>query len=404
MSKTLLAVLLSSCTTLGTSTNHTPALDSGTDTAGRPPRPGPMHLERIPAPDCSVDADALADCVPGVAALADGLPYPDVGLALVSASAGAEVVVCPGRYGGGLDVTEHTLRAADPTPDATVFDGEGERRAVVTATDAVLHGITVRGGGAWENAAVDTLGEVTLRCATLTGNTGGAVSAAGPLRIHGTTLTGNTNDDGPAAISAMRGLDLQHSRIADNGAPGVGSITDIYADLGLLVADSVFEHNTSRSSALSVHDPGAASVVATRFEANVGEDTAALDLVTGRTVPTVDLTGSSFLGNQGRAAVRAAFTDGGTVLLDGTSFLDTSGAALSAVPGLWDQFPDLELEPMPTTFSGAGVTFARNAAARGAIELTEAGAFTCGGSCTFDANTPCDVWRVTGACEPAPAP
>lgn len=355
------------------------------ETAGAPMSPAPVEADR-----CEPQPSALAPCRAGVAAWSGDTSWTTLADALALAPPGAEVVVCPGVHAGGVTVADRVLRAADPTPDATVVDGAGAEGPVVTVSDATLHGFTVRGGT--RAPGVVATGEVTLRCATLTEHTAGALWATGPLHVHDSLVSHNTSEVGAAGLTAGCGLELQHTVVSDNHGL-VGNL--VASAAGLFLWDSAFTDNSGDEiGALEVRDFAGGEVLGSTFRGNRGAITSALDLGGDATGFETTLEGSTFVGNDGQATVRAHFEGDAVVWLRGVVCEDNDGDCVSTLPPEWvhDPSPEVVDTPWATELLGVDDTrFVGNRAVNGVLSYRRQEGVG-GGAGEWSDNAPCDLF------------
>lgn len=353
------------------------------ETAGAPMSPAPVEADR-----CEPQPSALAPCRAGVAAWSGDTSWTTLAEALALAPPGAEVVVCPGVHAGGVTVADRVLRAADPTPDATVVDGAGADGPVVTVSDGTVHGVTVR--GATTATGVVATGEVTLRCATLTDHAAGALAASGPLHVHDSVVSHNTSEVGAAGLTAGCGLDLQRTRVSDNHGL-VGNL--VVAAAGLYVLDGQFTDNSGDEiGALEVRDLAGGEVLGTTFRGNRAAITSALDLSGAEA--TVSLDGSRFVENESHATVRARFDGDSVVWLWGLVCEDNDGDCVSTLPPEWvhDPSPEVVDTPWVTELLGVDDTrFVGNRAVNGVLSYRRQEGVG-GGAGEWSDNAPCDLF------------
>lgn len=180
-----------------------------------------------------IDAPAVALCqATGAAGLVAGVDFATLDDAVAAAPVGGEVVVCPGTYSGPLVLSAPiTVRAADPTPNATVLTGNGVTRALEALETVHLSGLTLFrgyhrtfGGGAYIQGP-----QSELDCMTVAYNHVDRQGAGG----------GGVGVVGDEVI-------VRNSTFVENHAFYEGGALDILGDGVSSVIDSAFYRNTSR--------------------------------------------------------------------------------------------------------------------------------------------------------------
>ncbi len=287
--------------TSGAATASSPAT---TVTAAAPESCDELAVPAVPAPCGSApDPVAVADCAAGYAALHLGLGYPTVAAGIAASAPGEVVVVCPGTWPGPVVVDrEIVLEAADPSPGATVIDGQGASRGVEVLASATVRGLTVREGpGSLEPSAVLVeADEVVLECLTLEDNRGGAVAARGrDLTVRTSTFVRNHAPTEGAALKASSGLVVEDCVFSENAAGFEGGA--IVARGDVTIVRSAFERNSAEVEGGAVAwgdwDPASLEIVDSTFACNVaGAQGGAVD-VGARSDDGVVVRGSTFAGN-----------------------------------------------------------------------------------------------------------
>ncbi|RMH38510.1 MAG: hypothetical protein D6689_19430 [Deltaproteobacteria bacterium] len=214
--------------------------------------------------------------------------YTTIGEALLDTPTGATIVVKPGVYReSNLTLRHRVLTAENPEdPSAVTIDAEGNGFVFRTVANAVIRGVTIRGGSApldaGGGARIEGPGATTFQRVVFEGNhsgrTGGALHVVGgAVFIDDCVFRDNTADRGGGAMSdsASSRLVITRSRFENNrvvfptsfafgGAVAAGATIEIFDTefIGNSVATGGFDNGGA------LHLPGAATIVRSTFTGN----------------------------------------------------------------------------------------------------------------------------------------
>ncbi len=240
--------------------------------------------------------------------------------AIDAASDGGEVLICPGVYNVELHLSGKQLRIGSATAsadDVALVGLPNELTLNVTDSDGL------------------TLSNLTFRDATHNGGIGGAILASNtPLEIEQSVFQDNRSRGSGGAIY-IRSLDtqtrtslriinstfLQNSALASSSSAGGGAIIFLSERNGSLleILNSTFDANTAHSaSGIQASARGGAIFYQGGRTSNGGSS-----------LDEIRISGSTFSSNEatgpvvrvGGGAIHA-LTFGGTMTIDGTSFVD----------------------------------------------------------------------------------
>lgn len=241
-------------------------------------------------------------CVGNEAAWLDGQPYNTVSDAIVAASQGGWIWVCPGVHevDHGLTYTgELVIASATDDPTTTKLTG-GNLHGILSLTDAGPSRLTLR----------------ALDLADGNGPFGGAISVIGTaeLVIERCSFTSNSSPDAGGAIhfNSKGRLEVRESTFVDNVSQDSGGAIQLYGTL--LLEDSHFEGNEARWDGGAVHaslpwfnNRNDVQIARTNFRDNRAYNGGALQLDVGPGV--LELVDVGFLNNTAE--------DAGAALLEG---------------------------------------------------------------------------------------
>lgn len=198
---------------------------------------------------------ALAQCAPGVAAVASGAAFPTISSALGTSA--AVVYVCPGTWDEHLaPEDEVTLASASGDPADTVLTGGGQHRIITSAEPLTVVGLTfVDGHDGYDGGAISS-GPITVSCSVFQDNVadyeGGALQIRGDATIQRTVFFGNYADYEGGAISwgdwDPFSLQIEDSLFEQNEADYEGGAIEIgtWADTDQIeILGTTFRENAS---------------------------------------------------------------------------------------------------------------------------------------------------------------
>jgi hypothetical protein len=188
-------------------------------------------------------APSLAAAAPPLQVCPSGCTYSTIADALTAATSGATIVVAPGTYAGGLDITKNvsllgagaaatTISGGTPIP----LVGETPVVSVEPGVTATISGFTITGDTQGQQVGgISNRGALTLRGSTVSGNsaggTGGILNTAGAtLTLASSTVSGNTGGSLAGGITSEEGatLTLASSTVSGNaGGAAAGGILNL---------------------------------------------------------------------------------------------------------------------------------------------------------------------------------
>lgn len=225
------------------------------------------------APDLCGD-DRVTDCDrtsdDGLVTV-DGLTgFDDLALALASASAGSELLVCPGIYVGSFVATEPVVLRSLAGADLTVLDGDRSGTTLSVPGGSTVVGLTLRNGDALEAGGMQLTspGSLTLEACTIThndANVGGGL-VIGPdsvATLTDTLVTDNTsyNRGGGIVVEsgstvALVGSSAVRRNAVANGSGGGVSLVDATLSGGEVSENSSETADLAWDSCMGFHGGG----------------------------------------------------------------------------------------------------------------------------------------------------
>ncbi|HMV68944.1 MAG TPA: hypothetical protein PKA64_18995 [Myxococcota bacterium] len=400
----------------------------GATVADAAARVGPRAVNRCPT---GPDPAWVGACVAGVDAVIGQTAFSSLGDAVAASAAGDTIAVCPGTRQVEL-VIDHdlTLLGVDPAPGATILRGHPQT-SIIRHTGGALRveGITMQDASAALGAAINSAGDLSLRCSTFLDNSasrrggavavtggpvdvdacrfdgnfvsadGGAISADATLRVVDSTFTGNRTSGQGGAIQALGDATVAFSTFSGNVADTSGGALafGLRTDSRLMLLGDLFEGNETLGGGGAIIAGSWASDTVVmrdvRFEANVAEEGAA---VLFDSWGAVDLTMErvSVHGNTATDGAAVLFggrlRQGATARLTDSSFTDNTAAAGGSA------LSTDRADTAAVRVTATGVEILRNVGTNAAFELMARDSLRCR-SCDFgvgaDDNQPGDVRR-----------
>lgn len=267
-----------------------------------------------------------------------------IGVAVSAANAASVTDDVRIRLAGGVyDTSAPTPTALDITfagPSLTLeategtatLDGGGVTRVLTVAASShvTLEGLTIRAG--WSGnlgGAVDNLGELTLRHATLSGNAaqnGGAIfnRAGARLTVEDSTLEGNTAAGvGGGALLDGGTTTVERSLVVGNAAPVNGGGINVQPGATTTISGSTLADNRSGSLGGAFSSLGTLTVQSSTIADNTASEGAAVGSGNPNTTFAAVLVAAQRSGT--------ACGPAGTPIIDAGYNVDTDGSCVSEI-------------------------------------------------------------------------
>jgi hypothetical protein len=212
------------------------------------------------APDLCGDG-RLTDCdrtdEDGLVTLDGTQGFADLHEALLAASSGSELLLCPGQYVGPFETTVPVSLVSLEGAEVTALDGDGAGSALALPGGSTVTGLTLTGGSSAQGGGLRLTSEGTLLvqdCA-ITGNhadLGGglALFPGSTVTLAGTTVANNSasEEGGGLFVGAGALLDLGDSVVTSNVTDGSGGGVALHD--AALAGGTVSDNSSNPSAAV----------------------------------------------------------------------------------------------------------------------------------------------------------